>query len=456
MSLSSISPIDGRYENATSSLSEVLSEHALMKYRVKVELEWLRYLANSKLEGIRGISSEENAFVDGWLASYSLEDSDWIKHIERTTKHDVKAVEYYIREKLQVSSLIELGEFVHFACTSEDINNLAYAMMLRDALKHHWLPAAQNMVNAVSSLAVQTRDLAMMARTHGQSASPTTLGKELAVFVYRWQRQLKQIANLEYLGKFAGAVGNFNAHTSAYPDANWRELARDFVENTLGLTFNPLTTQIESHDYIAELFHATARFNQIALGFAQDVWQYISVGYFKQRVIAGEVGSSTMPHKVNPIDFENAEANFGLANATLNHLASKLQISRLQRDLSDSSALRNVGVGIAHGMIALSGLSRGIGKLEVNQNAIKADLEHEWALLAEPVQTVMRKYNLKGGYERMKDLTRGETVTETIMQQFIQSLEIPEPDKKRLLELRPETYVGLASELVDVILEENA
>ncbi len=456
MSLSSISPIDGRYENATSSLSEVLSEHALMKYRVRVELEWLRYLANSKLEGIRAISSEENAFLDGWLASYSLEDSDWIKHIERTTKHDVKAVEYYIREKLQVSSLIELGEFVHFACTSEDINNLAYAMMLRDAVKNHWLPAAQNMVSAVSSLAVQTRSLPMMARTHGQPASPTTLGKELAVFVYRWRRQLKQIYSLEYLGKFAGAVGNFNAHTSAYPEANWRELAKDFVENTLGLTFNPLTTQIESHDYIAELFHATSRFNQIALGFAQDVWQYISLGYFKQRVIAGEVGSSTMPHKVNPIDFENAEANFGLANATLNHLASKLQISRLQRDLSDSSALRNVGVGIAHGMIALGSLTRGIGKLEVNEYAIQADLEHEWALLAEPVQTVMRKFNLKGGYERMKDLTRGETVDETIMHQFIQSLEIPETDKKRLLELRPETYVGLASGLVDVILEENA
>jgi adenylosuccinate lyase len=385
-----------------------------------------------------------------WSKNFSVEDAERIKEIERTTRHDVKAVEYSIREKFKGSSLEDLGEFVHFACTSEDINNLAYALMLRDAMQAQLLPTIRDVVGLVSSLAHDLRDVPMMARTHGQPASPTTLGKELAVFVYRWGRQIKPLEAQEYLGKFAGAVGNFNAHSSAYPDADWRKLADQFV-SSLGLTYNPLTTQIESHDFIAELFHALSRFNQISLGFAQDVWQYISLGYFKQKLVKGEIGSSTMPHKVNPIDFENAEANFGIANATLNHLASKLQVSRLQRDLSDSSALRNVGVGLAHTMIALNSLRTGIGKLEVNPTAIAADLEQEWVLLAEPIQTVMRKYNVPNGYERMKDLTRGERVDASTMHAFIQSLEIPEADKKRLLELRPETYTGIAAKLVDEI-----
>ncbi len=451
MSITSISPIDGRYHRVTEPFETYLSEFALMKYRVRVELEWLRFLCAAQLEHIRVLTPAEDARLLEWTQTFSVTDAERIKEIERTTRHDVKAVEYSIREKFKGSSLEDLGEFVHFACTSEDINNLAYALMLRDAMKAQILPAINEVVGQVSSLAQALRDLPMMARTHGQPASPTTLGKELAVFVYRWNRQVRQLEAQEYLGKFAGAVGNFNAHTSAYPDADWRGLARAFVTG-LGLTHNPLTTQIESHDFIAELFHALGRFNQISLGFAQDIWQYISLGYFKQKLVKGEIGSSTMPHKVNPIDFENAEANFGIANATLNHLASKLQISRLQRDLSDSSALRNVGVGLAHTAIALNSLRVGIDKLEVNRAAIANDLDNEWVLLAEPIQTVMRKYNVPNGYERMKDLTRGERVDAPTMHAFIQTLEIPETDKKRLLELRPETYVGLAADLVDGIL----
>lgn len=447
MSLTAISPIDGRYARITKPLENYLSEFALMKYRVYVELEWLKFLCAAGLENIRPLSSAEMDFLSDWQQNFTLEDAARIKEIERTTRHDVKAVEYAIREKLRGSSLEDVGEFVHFACTSEDINNLSYALMLRDVYKQHLLPTIYRLLGAVSSLAHANKSVAMLARTHGQPASPTTLGKELAVFVYRWQRQIRQLETQEFLGKFAGAVGNFNAHTSAYPNANWRKLARDFVQG-LGLTYNPLTTQIESHDFIAELFAVQVRFNMVALGFAQDIWQYISLGYFKQRLSQGEIGSSTMPHKVNPIDFENAEANLGLGNASLQHLANKLQVSRLQRDLSDSSALRNVGVGLAHSLIAFSSLLVGVGKLEVNLAGIAADLEHEWVLLAEPIQTVMRKYNVPNGYERMKDLTRGASVDAATMRAFIAGLEIPDADKKRLLEMTPQSYVGLAAELL--------
>jgi adenylosuccinate lyase len=450
MSLTAISPIDGRYTRVTKPLENYLSEFALMKYRVHVELEWLKFLCNANLENIRPLSILEQQFLTEWQKNFTLEDATRIKEIERTTRHDVKAVEYAIREKFKGSSLEDVGEFVHFACTSEDINNLSYALMLRDAYKAHLLPTIHKLLETVKTLAQTHKNVAMMARTHGQPASPTTLGKELAVFVYRWQRQVRQLEGQAFLGKFAGAVGNFNAHTSAYPNTNWRKLAREFVE-ALGLTYNPLTTQIESHDFVAELFSTQARFNQIALGFAQDIWQYISLGYFKQRLEKGEIGSSTMPHKVNPIDFENAEANFGLANAGLQHLAGKLQISRLQRDLSDSSAMRNVGVGLAHTMIALSSLLVGVGKLEVNLPAIAADLEGEWVLLAEPIQTVMRKYNVPNGYERMKDLTRGASVDAATMREFIAGLEIPDGDKKRLLEMTPQSYIGLAADLLDEI-----
>jgi adenylosuccinate lyase len=450
MSIKSISPIDGRYARVTQPLEDFVSEFALMKYRVIVELDWLRFLTASKLEAIRGLTESEIALLENFKVTFSIADAERIKEIERTTRHDVKAVEYFIREKLRGTTLEDVGEFVHFACTSEDINNLAYAMMLRDALKLQVQPLLLEVMNSVSSLAKLHKSVPMMARTHGQPASPTTLGKELAVFVYRWQRQMRQLETQEFLGKFAGAVGNFNAHTSAYPNADWRSMAKAFV-GSLGLTYNPLTTQIESHDFIAELFHNLMRFNSITLGFAQDIWQYISLGYFKQKTVAGEIGSSTMPHKVNPIDFENAEANLGLANAVFAHLASKLEVSRLQRDLSDSSALRNIGVGLAHTIIAFSSLKAGIAKLEVNQSKIAADLENEWMLLAEPIQTVMRKYNVPNGYERMKDLTRGASVDAITMHAFISSLEIPETDKKYLLEMRPETYVGLAAELVEEI-----
>jgi adenylosuccinate lyase len=450
MSLSAISPIDGRYARVTKPLEQQLSEFALMKYRVHVELEWLKFLCSAKLENIRSLTSTELQFLNDWQNHFTLEDATRIKDIERITRHDVKAVEYAIREKFKGSSLEDVGEFVHFACTSEDINNLAYGLMLRDAYKLNVLPTIKKLLEAVKALAQSNKHVAMMARTHGQPASPTTLGKELAVFVYRWQRQAQQLETQAFLGKFAGAVGNFNAHTSAYPETNWRGLARAFVEG-LGLTYNPLTTQIESHDYVAELFATQARFNQIALGFAQDIWQYISLGYFKQRLEKGEIGSSTMPHKVNPIDFENAEANFGLANATLQHLANKLQVSRLQRDLSDSSAMRNVGVGLAHTLIALTSLLVGVGKLEVNLAAIAADLEQEWMLLAEPIQTVMRKYNVPNGYERLKDLTRGASVDATTMRQFIAGLEVPDAAKKYLLEMTPQSYVGLAADLLSEI-----
>jgi adenylosuccinate lyase len=448
--LTAISPIDGRYARVTKPLENYLSEFALMKYRVFVELEWLKFLCNAKLENIRPLTASEQQFLTDWQNNFTLEDASRIKEIERTTRHDVKAVEYAIREKLKGSSLEDVGEFVHFACTSEDINNLSYGLMLQGAYKHHLLPTMKKLLEDITHLAQQNKSVAMMARTHGQPASPTMLGKELAVFVYRLKRQVRQLEGQEFLGKFAGAVGNFNAHTSAYPDANWRKLAKDFV-NGLGLTYNPLTTQIESHDFVAELFAAQGRFNQIALGFAQDIWQYISLGYFKQRLEQGEIGSSTMPHKVNPIDFENAEANFGLANASLQHLANKLQISRLQRDLSDSSAMRNVGVGLAHTLVALSSLLVGVGKLEVNLAAIAADLEGEWVLLAEPIQTVMRKYNVPNGYERMKDLTRGASVDAATMRGFIAGLEIPDADKKRLLEMTPQSYIGLAAELLEEI-----
>ncbi len=450
MSIKSISPIDGRYARVTQPLEDFVSEFALMKYRVKVELDWLSFMTIGRFPEVRELSESEIALLENLKSNFSVTDAERIKEIERTTRHDVKAVEYFIREKLGGTTLKDVGEFVHFACTSEDINNLAYALMLRDALKIQVQPLLVEVMNMVSSLAEVHKSVPMMARTHGQPASPTTLGKELAVFVYRWQRQMHQLEAQEFLGKFAGAVGNFNAHTSAYPDANWRSIAKSFV-GSLGLTYNPLTTQIESHDFIAETFHTLMRFNQITLGFAQDIWQYISLGYFKQKTVAGEIGSSTMPHKVNPIDFENAEANLGLANATFAHLASKLEVSRLQRDLSDSSALRNIGVGLAHTMIAFSSLKAGIAKLEVNPSKIMADLENEWMLLAEPIQTVMRKYNVPNGYERMKDLTRGASVDAATMHAFIRNLEIPEIDKKRLLEMRPETYVGLAAELVSEI-----
>lgn len=448
MTIKSISPLDGRYESNVAVLGDYFSEWALLKYRVVVEVEWLiKMAATPEIPEVRAFTDAEIALLRGIADSFDEAASLRIKEIESVTKHDVKAVEYFIKEQLKESSLADVMEFVHFACTSEDINNLSHALMIKGGIVDVWLPMAEKFVAAVAALADETKEVSMLARTHGQPASPTTVGKELAVFVYRWQRQLRQVRGLEYLGKFNGAVGNFNAHTSAYPDAPWEEIASSFVEG-LGLTYNPLTTQIESHDYLAEAFHVLMRFNNIAMDFDRDVWQYISLGYFKQKTVAGEIGSSTMPHKVNPINFENSEANLGIANATLDHLANKLPISRLQRDLTDSSALRNMGVGVAHSYLALQAALRGLGQLTVNHAALEADLANTWEVLAEPVQTVMRKEGHENPYEQLKELTRGAAITPEAMRAFISGLDLPEADKSRLQAMTPASYVGIASQLV--------
>lgn len=448
MSIKSLTPLEGRYGAITQPFGDYFSEWALIKYRVHVEVEWLIAMAaNPDFAEIRPFTAEEISFLRNIVATFDDEKALRIKEIERTTNHDVKAVEYFLRETMGAMSLGDLLEFIHFSCTSEDINNLSYALMLKHGVNDVWLPSAEALVKMVSAMAEEEKDIPMLAHTHGQSASPTTIGKELAVFVYRWNRQLKQIRALEYLGKFNGAVGNFNAHSIAYPEVDWEQVSRSFVES-LGLTYNPLTTQIESHDYVAEAFHALARFNNILLDFDRDMWLYISMGYFKQKAIPGEVGSSTMPHKINPIDFENSEANLGLSNAVLDHLANKLPISRLQRDLSDSSAQRNMGTGLAHSHIAITYTLKGLKKTVVNQEALAADLNHAWEVLAEAVQTVMRKFGHANSYDKLKAITRGKGISETDIKSFIESVDLPAADKQRLLSLTPAQYVGIASSLL--------
>ena len=448
MSIKSLTPLEGRYGAITQPFGDYFSEWALIKYRVHVEVEWLIAMAaNPDFAEIRPFTAEEISFLRNIVATFDDEKALRIKEIERTTNHDVKAVEYFLRETMGAMSLGDLLEFIHFSCTSEDINNLSYALMLKHGVNDVWLPSAETLVKMVSAMAEEEKDIPMLAHTHGQSASPTTIGKELAVFVYRWNRQLKQIRALEYLGKFNGAVGNFNAHSIAYPEVDWEQVSRSFVES-LGLTYNPLTTQIESHDYVAEAFHALARFNNILLDFDRDMWLYISMGYFKQKAIPGEVGSSTMPHKINPIDFENSEANLGLSNAVLDHLANKLPISRLQRDLSDSSAQRNMGTGLAHSHIAITYTLKGLKKTVVNQEALAGDLDHAWEVLAEAVQTVMRKFGHANSYDKLKAITRGKGISETDIKAFIESVDLPAADKQRLLSLTPAQYVGIASSLL--------
>ena len=448
MSVTAISPIDGRYEAATSALAAEFSEAALIKYRVRVEIEWLLFLSHQpEIPEVRAFTGSETAYLRSLVTAFDAPEAEQVRQIEATTRHDVKAVEYYLGEKLRATTLADVIPFIHFCCTSEDINNLAYAQMLQQGMTQHWLPLAQTLVNRVAEIAQATDKVAILARTHGQPASPTTLGKEMAVFVHRWRRQLRQIEAVEYLGKFSGTVGNYHTHSFAYPHLDWEKLSQAFVEG-LGLTWNPLTTQIESHDYIAELSHALVRFNTILLGFDRDIWTYISLGYFKQRAVAGEVGSSTMPHKVNPINFENSEANLGVSSALLAHLAEKLPISRLQRDLTDSSALRNLGTAVAHSYLSLHATLRGLGVLDVNEAAIARDLEPAWEVLAEPIQTVMRRVSMPGAYERLKELTRGAGITQAGIQAFIQGLDLPDADKQRLLALTPATYTGLAEQLV--------
>ncbi|WP_097461178.1 adenylosuccinate lyase [Mangrovitalea sediminis] len=449
--LTAISPVDGRYGDKVQVFREIFSEYGLIRCRVTVEIRWLQQLANHPgIPEVPPFSEAANAWLDQWISEFSLADAEQVKQIERTTNHDVKAVEYLIKQKFDAVAdrfpeLQAVTEFVHFACTSEDINNLSHALMLREGLDHGLLPAMNQILDRLTGLAQDLADQPMLARTHGQTASPTTMGKELANVVHRLRRQLRPIQSVELLGKMNGAVGNYNAHLSAYPDVDWQANAEAFV-TSLGLTWNPYTTQIEPHDYIAELFDAVARFNTILIDLDRDIWGYISLGYFKQKTVEGEVGSSTMPHKVNPIDFENSEGNLGLANAILGHLASKLPISRWQRDLTDSTVLRNLGVGFAHSLIAYQATLKGLNKLEINPARLSADLDQSWEVLAEPIQTVMRRYNIEQPYEKLKALTRGKAMTREVLQQFIAQLDIPQDAKDQLLALTPATYTGNATD----------
>ena len=445
--LTSISPIDGRYSDKTIALKPIFSEFGLMKYRLLVEVRWLEALSkNSNIPEVPSFSSEANEQLLAIANNFSIEDAKAIKEIEKTTNHDVKAVEYFLKE--QISSTPELkkvSEFIHFACTSEDINNLSHALMLdngRDVL----LTEMSEVLNLINDLAKNNANVPMLSRTHGQTASPTTLGKEMANFAYRLDRQISQLKDVRIMGKFNGAVGNFNAHLSAYPEVDWQQISMDFIEG-LGINYAPYSSQIETHDYIAEYFDALNRFNTILIDFCRDVWGYISLGYFTQKTVKGEIGSSTMPHKVNPIDFENAEGNLGLAIAIGDHFAAKLPISRWQRDLSDSTVLRNLGVSCAHSLISFSSVCKGINKLEVNETRLLEDLDNAWEVLAEPIQTVMRRYGIENPYEKLKELTRGKAIDAEIIKDFINSLEIPSEAKEELYKLTPANYIGDAIKL---------
>jgi len=441
--ITSISPIDGRYALKTDSLVNCFSEYALIRNRVIVEIYWLKALAKEVgIKQCRVLSGGEEALLDSIITGFDISEAEKIKEIEKTTNHDVKAVEYYLKDQISGTSIEELSEFIHFACTSEDINNLAHAMMLKDGLSEI-LPIQQDITEKLQEFYKEWKDVPMLARTHGQTASPTTVGKEMIVFADRLQRQNHQISNIKLLGKMNGAVGNFNAHLAAYPDVDWVNLSKDIIENQLGLTQNLYTTQIEPHDYMAEIFDAISRFNTILIDLNRDIWTYISMAYFGQKTVAGEVGSSTMPHKVNPIDFENSEGNLGLANAIFNHLSAKLPISRLQRDLTDSTVLRNMGVGFGYSLIAYLSTLKGFSKLKLNNHILEKDLDNAWEVLAEPVQTIMRKHGIEKPYEKLKELTRGnEGINEKIINDFVNSLNLPEEDKKVLLSLKPSNYIG--------------
>ena len=446
--LSALSPLDGRYAAKVAALRPLLSEYGLMRCRVQVEVEWFIALSDAGLAEFVPLSQPSRAFLRGLVQAFSESDAQAIKDIERTTNHDVKAVEYWLRSRFDGrAELLAAQEFVHFACTSEDINNTSHGLMLQSAREQVLLPALDGLVAKLSAMAHQHADVAMLSRTHGQTASPTTLGKEIANVAARLRSARTRVAEVRLLAKMNGAVGNYNAHLAAYPDLDWEAFARQVVEQRLGLAFNPYTIQIEPHDALAELFDAVARCNTILIDWSRDVWGYVSLGYFKQRLAKGEIGSSTMPHKVNPIDFENAEGNFGLANALLTHMSQKLPISRWQRDLTDSTVLRNMGVALGHALLGYDSLARGLDKLEVNHQALAADLDAAWEVLAEPVQTVMRRYQVPQAYERLKDMTRGNVITREALHAFITTLEIPQAERERLLALTPASYTGLAAQL---------
>jgi adenylosuccinate lyase len=445
--LSAVSPIDGRYGSKTSQLRDVFSEYGLIRFRVLVEVRWLQQLSqHAQIAEVEPFSDAANQLLNDLVDNFSIEQAQRIKEIENTTNHDVKAVEYFIKETIADNAeLNAVSEYIHFACTSEDINNLSHALMLKAGRDNVVLPALTEITDRLAEMAQQFADVPMLSRTHGQTASPTTVGKEIANVVYRLRRQLEQISSVPLLGKINGAVGNYNAHLSAYPDIDWQANAQHFIEG-LGLSFNPYTTQIEPHDYMAELFDALSRSNTILIDFARDIWGYISLGYFKQKTIAGEVGSSTMPHKVNPIDFENAEGNMGLANALFGHLTAKLPISRWQRDLTDSTVLRNMGVGMGYSMIAYASLKKGLGKLELNEFRLQEDLDNCWEVLAEPIQTVMRRYGIEKPYEKLKALTRGNVIDQATIKTFVEGLDMPEQAKADLIAILPSTYIGNAVE----------
>ncbi|GLO61233.1 adenylosuccinate lyase [Vibrio sp. MACH09] len=449
--LTAVSPVDGRYGSKTIALRSFFSEYGLLKYRTIVEIRWLQKLsATDAIKEVPAFSDKANQYLNDIADQFNEADAQRIKDIERTTNHDVKAVEYFLKEKVaDIPELHAVNEFIHFACTSEDINNTSHALMLKEARDSVILPQIREVIDAIRQLAEEYRDIPLLSRTHGQPASPSTMGKEMANVAYRMERQYKQIANVEILAKINGAVGNYNAHLSAYPELDWHAFSEEFITDSLGVNWNPYTTQIEPHDYIAELFDAIARFNTILIDFDRDVWGYIALGHFKQKTIAGEIGSSTMPHKVNPIDFENSEGNLGLANAVFAHLAQKLPVSRWQRDLTDSTVLRNLGVGCGYAIIAYTSTLKGISKLEVNREALLAELDKNWEVLAEPVQTVMRRYGIEKPYEKLKELTRGKRVDGDAMRQFIDGLELPEAEKERLKQMTPANYIGQAIELTD-------
>ena len=448
--LTALSPIDGRYGDKTTELRTIFSEYGLLKYRVQVEVCWLQKLASqADILEVPTLSQSAINHLNQIVDQFSEQDASRIKEIEKTTNHDVKAVEYFLKEKVSThEELHAINEFIHFACTSEDINNLSYALMLKTARETVLVPYWNKLIDKITSQAIDYRDLPLLSRTHGQPATPSTIGKEFANVAYRLKRQLQQLKSVEILGKINGATGNYNAHMVAYPQVNWHKFSEDFV-SSLGLKWNPYTTQIEPHDYIAEFFDCVARFNTIMIDFDRDIWGYISLNHFKQKTIAGEIGSSTMPHKVNPIDFENSEGNLGIANAIMNHLSSKLPISRWQRDLTDSTVLRNLGVGIGYAIIAYQSTLKGLNKLEVNQDHLLEELNRNWEVLAEPIQTVMRRYGIEKPYEKLKELTRGKRVDAKGMQEFIDSLDLPESEKTRLKQLTPANYIGYAVSFVD-------
>jgi len=450
-SLFAISPIDGRYADKANELRPIFSEYGLIRSRVQVEVHWLKALAaQPEISEVPTLSASAHDVLDSIVNQFSETDAERIKTIERTTNHDVKAIEYFLKECIHDNKELQnVNEFIHFACTSEDINNLSYALMLKEG-REVLLAHIDACITAIRDIAISTATQPMLSRTHGQSATPTTTGKEFANVVARLQRQRDQLTQISLLGKINGAVGNYNAHQVAYPEVDWPEFSETFV-TSLGLSWNPYTIQIEPHDYIAEFFHAVSRFNTILLDFDRDIWSYISLGYFKQKTIAGEVGSSTMPHKVNPIDFENSEGNLGLANAIFSHLAEKLPVSRWQRDLTDSTVLRNIGVGVAHTLIAIQATLKGISKLQINLDTINHDLDNNWEVLAEPIQTVMRRYQIDKPYEKLKELTRGHKIGQQEIQQFIMKLDIPQHAKESLLTLTPHNYIGYASSLAKAI-----